>query len=770
MATTAVQEQRIADLYVAVAKLDAYIINLSGVPVAKRTADQSADLVKYTDRRAAYQREILALIALRGPAGPADPALDAAQAAAAAAAAAVAAALALVQQAADASGVSLSGPVGASIETILASVTKVLGATLGAVSKSVVALVGGADEAVAGVLDDLLGGVHGTVLAAERAVQAAVAELGEAVAGIGQRVAAAAADPVATLTGGIADLINQAAAGLAEVAVAARDRIAAVIDGIDLPGIGDWLAELTEALDAIKPPDDLLSILGRLVGETTDDLAAFLADPAGKLFGLFFEGVARDLTPRLDPVLRRLEANPHTPPELRAMFAPGAPPILAAFGIALAFALPLIAASAINTVLAPVLSLAQQEELRAVRPTPMPLADAITAVQRTLRPPAYLAEMAGRAGFTQADADVALRIAERQPSIGDLADWMHRELIDPGAFVRRVQEQGVTPADAAAYRESAALIPPLADLVRMAVREAFPGQSGYGGARGSGVPGGFTEAAAHIGLSTEFARSYWAAHWELPSAGTTFEMYHRRLIDEGQLRALLREQDYAPEWVDRLIAVAYAPLTRVDVRRMYAQDVLSAADVESAYRDLGYSPQNAARLRDFTVRLQRTADEDAPSAERDLTRADLVGAYADGILTRDATGAALGDLGYSADESELLLDREDIRRQRSERAALKASIIAGATSGALSYAEAQDALGRAGLTTTEVTATLATIEVRTRAKVLGPSKGDLFAFRKAALLSDAEFRDGLAALGYPERWVDKYVALAAAQLATDTET
>ena len=52
-------------------------------------------------------------------------------------------------------------------------------------------------------------------------------------------------------------------------------------------------------------------------------------------------------------------------------------------------------------------------------------------------------------------------------------------------------------------------------------------------------------------------------------------MLHRGVIDTAELDMLLRAQDVMPFWRDRLTAIAYRPLTRVDVRRMYKQGVLN---------------------------------------------------------------------------------------------------------------------------------------------------------------------------------------------------
>jgi len=344
-----------------------------------------------------------------------------------------------------------------------------------------------------------------------------------------------------------------------------------------------------------------------------------------------------------------------------------------------------------------------------------------------------------------------------------------REIIGSADVTAGLTALGYDPADAALVLAGSEQLPPLADAVRFAVREAFPGQSGYGGARGAGVPAGFAALVKALGLKEEWARSYWAAHWELPSVSAAFEMYHRGIINEARLRRLITEADYAPDWHDALIAVAYSPLTRVDVRRMYDTGVLTAAEVEDAYRDIGYSPTDAARLRAFTVKLADAAGRDEEAVERDLTRADVVGAYSDGILTRSVLLASLGTLGYDADESELIADRADFAIAKARRSEVKAGVVAAGKAGTLDAIGVQSQLSAAGFAQGEVDLVLDTIERARAVKSTLPSKADWRSWMALGIATEAEARTGLSDLGYSELNVGRYIAAWDAGIAANAE-
>jgi len=193
--------------------------------------------------------------------------------------------------------------------------------------------------------------------------------------------------------------------------------------------------------------------------------------------------------------------------------------------------------------------------------------------------------------------------------------------VDDGALIRL----GVHPWFTYLYKELAYQMPGVSDLIRMAVREVFSPEIATKFGLFEDYPSIFEHYAKMVGLRPEWARRYWAAHWELPSPQMGFEMFHRRIIDYDTLVMLLRALDVMPFWRDKLIKLAYMPLTRVDVRRMYAVGVLDEKDVYNAYLDLGYSPENAQRMTEFTIRYTEPK-------EKDLTVSQVIKAFKIGLL------------------------------------------------------------------------------------------------------------------------------------------
>ena len=162
----------------------------------------------------------------------------------------------------------------------------------------------------------------------------------------------------------------------------------------------------------------------------------------------------------------------------------------------------------------------------------------------------------------------------------------------------------------------------------MAVREVFNPVIVEKFGQDEDFPEQFAEYAAQQGISRFWAEKYWEAHWVLPSVQMGYEMLHRRVIDMETLKQLLAAQDIMPGWRDALIDISYKPYTRVDIRRMHDVGVLNDDEVYESYLDLGYSPDKAKNMTEFTIRLNDPDPDDIDSLEG-LTRAAIINSFKD---------------------------------------------------------------------------------------------------------------------------------------------
>lgn len=228
---------------------------------------------------------------------------------------------------------------------------------------------------------------------------------------------------------------------------------------------------------------------------------------------------------------------------------------------------------------------------------------------------------------------------------------------------RELRKIGIHPDYFNLHKELAYPIPPVADIITMAVREAFTPEIAARFGQYEGLPAEYVEWAKKKGLSEEWATRYWASHWTLPSAQQGFEMLHRGIIDRDDLTLLLRALDIMPFWRERLIQMSYRPLTRVDVRRMYNLDILDPEAVRKAYKDLGYDDTNAEYMTRFTVRIKEEAEKrEQERKERALlvrvspwTTAQTLSFLKRGLITRERAIEELSILGYDGEHINVYL-------------------------------------------------------------------------------------------------------------------
>ncbi len=241
------------------------------------------------------------------------------------------------------------------------------------------------------------------------------------------------------------------------------------------------------------------------------------------------------------------------------------------------------------------------------------------------------------------------------------------------------------------------VIPGVQDLIGMQVREAFNPEIIARFQLDQGDRSKVKEHAGKQGLSEYWVDRYWNAHFQYPSVQMGIEMFHR--LREGELQftendldLLMAASDIPPFFRKRILAVSEALLTRVDIRRLYQAGLFKGGidDLVKAYRDLGYGPDKAQMLAEFAA---RGASED----EKDLTRADIVGAYTDGILDEGETKSNLVKMGYDQPEAQIIVDRANLDIAKQELAKVREYIKQRYQRGTITDLQAKSELGTYGL-------------------------------------------------------------------------
>jgi hypothetical protein len=348
-------------------------------------------------------------------------------------------------------------------------------------------------------------------------------------------------------------------------------------------------------------------------------------------------------------------------------------------------------------------------------------------------------------------AETYLDAVLTKPSSQDVINYQLRQdptLSDLGSHLTRI---GIHPDYTELYRTLAYQIPPVVDIITMAVREAFTPAIAERFGQYEDFPEDFSYWAKRKGLTEEWAKRYWAAHWSLPSPLQGFEMLHRGVINEEELNVLLRALDVMPFWRDKLTKIAYRRLTRVDVRRMYKEGVLDEEGVLEAYLEHGYNERDAKRMTDFTVR------QTLSSLSRFTTK-DIVNAYVKRMISRIEAKSLLGTLRVRGDDAEFILSTADYRREWD----LTESKISGIRNlyrkGVYDEDKARDALGRLDLPAEQVSVLME--QWYYEAKEVAPrtwTTAQTLGFIKDKIITESRGRLELNRMGYDTEHIEAYM-------------
>jgi len=341
-----------------------------------------------------------------------------------------------------------------------------------------------------------------------------------------------------------------------------------------------------------------------------------------------------------------------------------------------------------------------------------------------------------------------------------------REEIDDTELVVRLKKVGIPDDDMDLWVKFTETRPNVGDIIRFAVREVYSPEIAERYQLFEGAEEVAATAAPDLkaaGIRPEDLRKHWGAHWILPALSMGYEMLHRGIIDEAELMTLMRTQDIMPYWRDKLVAISYNPLTRVDVRRMHKVGTLSDAELLRAYQDVGYNLENAQRMTDFTIAYNadpNDSEKTTTDKQRDLTKTDIIKGFADGLFTEQEAGDALLSLGYSQDEVEYYFSRVLFEQDRDNIDTYIRAYRSAYIGNTMSRNEIVDALNKLNLTGKRVENLFNIWDIEKSVRVSKPTKAEILMFLRKKIIDRSTAQSELMGMGYNETYVGWYLQTA----------
>ena len=338
-----------------------------------------------------------------------------------------------------------------------------------------------------------------------------------------------------------------------------------------------------------------------------------------------------------------------------------------------------------------------------------------------------------------------------KPASADLIAYHLRQENDLVNLDTDLKRIGIHPKYVDIYKTLAQQIPPVNDIITMAVREAFSPATAERFGQYEDFPEDFARFAGMQGVSEDWAKRYWAAHWALPSLTQGFNMFHRGIIGHDDLELLLKAQDTMPFWRGKLIQMAYKPLTRVDVRRMYKEGVLDESGVYAAYLNIGYSADNAKNMTEFTLRQTL-------SSMAKFSSTDVVRAYSQGMIDESEAKSILRELGIKGTTITYIISTADykIEWENTERRIAATRNLY--RKGEYNENKTRSELLKLDLPTKQVDDLMDSWWYEKKADgVTTWSKAETMKFLKAELITEERAKQELANMGYDPEHIDMYI-------------
>jgi hypothetical protein len=362
-------------------------------------------------------------------------------------------------------------------------------------------------------------------------------------------------------------------------------------------------------------------------------------------------------------------------------------------------------------------------------------------------------EILKQLGLSDEHIDLLFLSMYRLYPVETIRDAYLRGVLSEEEMFMRMRELGFTDTRIKEIVQTWELIPPVTDILTMVAHEAFEPDSIAKMGLDEEFPTEQVEWLKKQGLSEYWAMKYWISHWNQPSLGQGFEMLHRGVIDRETLEFLFRTVEIPRFWRDKLLAIAYMPYTRVDVRRMHAMGVLSDEELIKAYKDLGYDEEHALRMAEFTVRYNQQSN-------RDLTKAQIVTAYIEGLINRDDAKSLLKHIRYPDAESEYILTLAEFQRNKEYQDQIVKNVGERFKNNLIDEFEARNRLNQLNLPAEQIEILIDRWKIDKYEAVKVPSKTDLEKMLRNNIITQDQYRQEMYRLGYDWRYIDWYEQLA----------
>lgn len=362
-----------------------------------------------------------------------------------------------------------------------------------------------------------------------------------------------------------------------------------------------------------------------------------------------------------------------------------------------------------------------------------------------------------RHGFNEQQIDNIILSFYRTTDENTVRQMFLRGILDNDGMYERMRELGYTDTRIKEIVQTWQQLPGPGDLFTMVAHEAFEPDIYKKLGLADEFPTEQIKWLEQQGISEAWALKFWIAHWEQPSIQQGYEMLHRGVIGDDDLEILFKAVEIPAYWRDKLKAIAYAPYTRVDVRRMHDLGVIDDEGLIRAYMDLGYDAEKAGKLAEFTIKYNL-------DTEKQLTRSAILDSYHNDLISKTDAKGLLTAQGYSDDLAEYYIELEDFNIQTELQNTQIAVIEDRYLLSQITENQARGQLNALGLRGTKIDTLLESWKITEYKYAAIPSKSELDNFLVKGIINEGRYREMMKRHGFSTEVTGWYLADLQAEL------
>ena len=337
---------------------------------------------------------------------------------------------------------------------------------------------------------------------------------------------------------------------------------------------------------------------------------------------------------------------------------------------------------------------------------------------------------------------------------------------------KELKAHGFNDNEIGVLRELSYAYPSPTDFIRFAVRDVFTTDKETQEALSAEFPEDIVRYAEKAGMRKDVLMWYWMSHWELPSPTQVFEMLHRLNPDVLAVRGkaykemgldltklettketvefYLKQADYDKRWRQRLLAISYNPLTRVDLRRIYELGLIDDNELLARLMEVGYTKKDAELMVEFYKTFRQ---EEA----RTFAKTEIKYLLYYGIINETEAKVMLERLGYTEEDAKTMIELWKVKLAEKDMRETQKFVRDAYALGEITREEAERMLKEAGLSEEVIDVVLDKEDKRRLKSVKLPSASTVVKWLKNGIITEDKAREILRSINVKEEYIEYYI-------------